>query len=163
MRTTELTVGAGEVRLAGTLVEPEAGAGPAPLVLFIGGSGPLDRDKTLWASWCFENAGIKVYFGGDGGFDEEGFREIGLVDVFDAGPTVACHRDAIRTVKDSRALPVSIEKEPEGGKALVAVNRVENFRATRAVVEVAAEHAYITAETAEGLKVKDGDLVRVMA
>lgn len=41
------------------------------------GRGPLDRDKTLWASWCFENAGIKVYFGGDGGFDEEGFREIG--------------------------------------------------------------------------------------
>lgn len=95
--------------------------------------------------------------------EKEGFREIGLVDVFDAGPTVACHRDAIRTVKDSRALPVSIEKEPEGGKALVAVNRVENFRATRAVVEVAAEHAYITAETAEGLKVKDGDFVRVMA
>ncbi len=95
--------------------------------------------------------------------EKEGFREIGLVDVFDAGPTVACHRDAIRTVKDSRALPVSIEKEPEGAKALVAVNRVENFRATRAVVEVAAEHAYITAETAEALKVKDGDLVRVMA
>lgn len=47
MRTTELTVGAGEVRLAGTLVEPEAGAGPAPLVLFIGGSGPLDRDTNM--------------------------------------------------------------------------------------------------------------------
>ena len=50
-----------------------------------------------------------------------------------------------------------------GGKALVAVNRVENFRATRAVVEIAAEHAYINAETAEALRVKGGDLVRVMA
>ena len=95
--------------------------------------------------------------------EKEGFREIGLVDVFDAGPTVACHRDAIRTVKDSRARPVSIEKEPEGAKALISANSIENFRAARAVVEVAAEHAYINAETAEALRVKDGDFVRVMA
>jgi arginine N-succinyltransferase len=95
--------------------------------------------------------------------EKEGFREIGLIDVFDAGPTVACHRDAIRTVKESRALPVSIETDPEGGKALVSANSVEKFRACRAVVEVAAEHAYITAETAEALKVRDGDVVRVMA
>ena len=81
----------------------------------------------------------------------------------DAGPTVACHRDAIRTVKDSRALPVSIETEPEGNKLLVAVNSIKAFRATRATVEVAAEHAYITAETADALRVKDGDSVRVMA
>ena len=95
--------------------------------------------------------------------EKDGFREIGLVDVFDAGPTVACHRDAIRTVKDSRALPVSIEAEPEGNKLLIAVNKVEAFRSTRATVEVAAEHAYITAETADALKIRDGDSVRVMA
>jgi len=94
--------------------------------------------------------------------EKEGFREIGLVDVFDAGPTVACHRDAIRTVKDSRAVPVSVETSPEGPKALIAANRISGFIATRATVELAAEHAYIDAETAEALKVKDGDLVRVM-
>lgn len=94
--------------------------------------------------------------------EKEGFREIGLVDVFDAGPTVACHRDAIRTVKDSRAMPVSIKADPQGGKALVSANSIERFRATRATVEVVADHAYISAETAAALKVRNGDFVRVM-
>jgi len=95
--------------------------------------------------------------------EKEGFRPIGLVDLFDAGPTVACHRDAIRTVKDSRVLPVTVETEPEGHKGLVSTNSVRGFRAVRAVVEVAADHAYISRETADALKVKDGDTVRVMA
>lgn len=47
MRTTELTVGSGEVRLAGTLSEPDMAAGPVPLVLLIAGSGPVDRNGNV--------------------------------------------------------------------------------------------------------------------
>lgn len=47
MRTMELTVGSGEVRIAGTLCEPDAETAPVALVLFIGGSGPLDRDTNM--------------------------------------------------------------------------------------------------------------------
>src|SRR5690606_21272050 len=46
--------------------------------------------------------------------ESEGFRPNGLVDIFDAGPTVACQRDNIRTVRDTRALSLEIVEEPEG-------------------------------------------------
>ena len=46
MRETEITVNNGPLRLAGTLALPDV-AGPVPLVLFLAGSGPLDRDENL--------------------------------------------------------------------------------------------------------------------
>jgi L-ascorbate metabolism protein UlaG (beta-lactamase superfamily) len=36
-----------------------------------------DRNRTLWASWSIEAGGARLYFGGDGGLDEEMFAEIG--------------------------------------------------------------------------------------
>jgi L-ascorbate metabolism protein UlaG (beta-lactamase superfamily) len=36
-----------------------------------------DRDRTLWASWAIEANGQRVFFGGDGGMDEENFAAIG--------------------------------------------------------------------------------------
>ncbi|HYE42163.1 MAG TPA: arginine N-succinyltransferase [Caulobacteraceae bacterium] len=95
--------------------------------------------------------------------EKEGFRDSGLVDVFDAGPTVACHRDAIRTVKDSRRLPAAIVGEVEARPVLVSADSLAAFRSTRAPVDFAAERAYLGRETAELLKVKDGDMVRVIA
>lgn len=47
MRTTDVAAGNGAVSLAGTLTEPDAAGGPVPLVLFIAGSGPLDRDTNM--------------------------------------------------------------------------------------------------------------------
>ncbi len=38
--------------------------------------------------------------------EAEGFRHRGLIDLFDAGPTVECPRDAIRSVRESRSLQV---------------------------------------------------------
>ncbi|RZJ93432.1 MAG: arginine N-succinyltransferase, partial [Brevundimonas sp.] len=40
--------------------------------------------------------------------ESEGFRPNGLIDIFDAGPTVSCPRDHIRTVRDARRLTVRI-------------------------------------------------------
>jgi L-ascorbate metabolism protein UlaG (beta-lactamase superfamily) len=36
-----------------------------------------DRNRTLWASWSIEAGGAHLYFGGDGGLDEEMFADIG--------------------------------------------------------------------------------------
>ncbi|MFO0561367.1 MAG: MBL fold metallo-hydrolase [Polyangiales bacterium] len=36
-----------------------------------------DRDRTLWASWVIEANGQRVFFGGDGGMDEDNFARIG--------------------------------------------------------------------------------------
>jgi pimeloyl-ACP methyl ester carboxylesterase len=48
MRSTEITVSSGEVRLAGALCQPDVvTARPVPLVLMITGSGPLDRDGNV--------------------------------------------------------------------------------------------------------------------
>ncbi|HYF23740.1 MAG TPA: arginine N-succinyltransferase [Caulobacteraceae bacterium] len=95
----------------------------------------------------------------------EGFRETGLIDIFDAGPTVACVRDDIRTVRESRRLRVEIAR---GGAdtdtpVLASVDGIENFRATRAPVATDEERAYLTAEIADALRVREGDAVRIRA
>jgi L-ascorbate metabolism protein UlaG (beta-lactamase superfamily) len=41
------------------------------------GRGLLNRDSTLWASWCLLGPQHNVFFGGDSGPFEEGFRQIG--------------------------------------------------------------------------------------
>mgnify|MGYP003337425351 CR=1 FL=1 len=90
----------------------------------------------------------------------EGFRKTGLVDIFDAGPTVSCPRDEIRTVKYAQRLGVRIG-EAAGAPALVAVDDLGRFRAVRADVAVEGDEAVIPALAAEALGVKAGDAVRV--
>ncbi len=94
--------------------------------------------------------------------ESEGFRPNGLVDIFDAGPTVSCRRDDIRTVRDARALKVSIVSEPDAElPGLISSADLRRFRAVRTKVAVDGDHAHMTAETAEVLKLKAGDPVRV--
>lgn len=94
--------------------------------------------------------------------ESEGFRPNGLVDIFDAGPTVTCRRDDIRTVRDARALTVRIVDQPDAElPALISTAGVANFRAVRQKAAIEADHAHIDRETAAALKVRDGDLIRV--
>jgi arginine N-succinyltransferase len=93
--------------------------------------------------------------------EREGFREIGLVDIFDAGPTAACRRDDIRTVREALLRRVELSDDPQGRPALVARDDLADFRATRAAVAWDAERAHITPETARRLNVKAGDQIRV--
>jgi arginine N-succinyltransferase len=95
--------------------------------------------------------------------EREGFREIGLVDIFDAGPTVACRRDEIRSVRESLRGRVEIVEAPEGPPQLIATQSVADFRATRAPVVLDDERAYVSADTAERLHAKPGDEIRVKA
>ncbi len=96
--------------------------------------------------------------------ESEGFRPNGLVDIFDAGPTVACGRDNIRTVRDARALTVAIADQVEAElPSLISTGSVSGFRAVRQKVGVDGDVATLSAETADALRVKAGDIVRVKA
>lgn len=94
--------------------------------------------------------------------EKEGFRETGLVDVFDAGPTVTCRRDDILTVRDSRRRPVRIGDPSGGTSGLVSVNALERFRAVRARFRDEDGAAVIDPATAAALRVEDGEEVRVI-
>jgi arginine N-succinyltransferase len=64
--------------------------------------------------------------------ESEGFRPNGLIDIFDAGPTVACGRDNIRTVRDARSMTVAVAAEVEAElPSLISTNSVGAFRAVR--------------------------------
>ena len=94
--------------------------------------------------------------------ESEGFRPNGLVDIFDAGPTVSCQRDNIRTVRDARRLTVAIADEVEAElPALISTDSIAAFRAVRQKAAVEGDQVTLTRETADALKVRAGDAVRV--
>ena len=94
--------------------------------------------------------------------ESEGFRPNGLIDIFDAGPTVSCQRDNIRTVRDARPLTVAVADEVEAElPALISTDSVSAFRAVRQRTHVEGDVATLSAETADALKVRPGDIVRV--
>lgn len=94
--------------------------------------------------------------------ESEGFRPNGLVDIFDAGPTVSCGRDNIRTVRDARRLIARVADEVEAElPALISTDHVRDFRAVRQRAALEGDTAVISRETADALKVRDGETVRV--
>lgn len=94
--------------------------------------------------------------------ESEGFRPNGLVDIFDAGPTVACGRDNIRTVRDARRLTAAIADEVEAElPALISTDSVAGFRAVRQRAHILGDTATLTRETADALKIRTGEIVRV--
>ncbi|NGM48256.1 arginine N-succinyltransferase [Caulobacter sp. 602-2] len=95
--------------------------------------------------------------------EREGFRYQGLVDLFDAGPTVAAPRDDIRTVRDAKRLRVKLGEDAFGEEALISSTDVARFRAVRAAVLIDGEAAILDRATADALGVGEGDHVRVKA
>ena len=95
--------------------------------------------------------------------EREGFRYQGLVDLFDAGPTMGAPRDEIRTVKEARRLTVRLGEDAFGEEALVSTGEIGRFRAVRAPVLVDHEHAVLSREAAEVLGVREGESVKVKA
>ena len=95
--------------------------------------------------------------------ESEGFRFSGLIDIFDAGSTVAARRDDIKTVREGRRLRVRLGEDAYGEEALICSGAVARFRAVRAPVLVDGESAIIGRDAAAALGVKDGEMVRVKA
>jgi arginine N-succinyltransferase len=94
--------------------------------------------------------------------EREGFQANGLVDVFDAGPTMACQRDAIRTVREARVTRAIVTDDVEGDPHLLSTTDLAGFRATRAIAEPVEGGIEISRETADALHIKDGDPVRAI-
>lgn len=93
--------------------------------------------------------------------EREGFRYQGLVDLFDAGPTMGAPRDEIRTVKEAKRLTVRLGEDAFGEEALVSTAEIGRFRAVRAPVLVDHETVILSREAAGVLGVREGDMVKV--
>ncbi|MEE4450737.1 arginine N-succinyltransferase [Novosphingobium resinovorum] len=94
--------------------------------------------------------------------EAEGFRHSGLVDIFDGGPTMTAPRDAIRTLAQARTLPLRIGDVPDGAEpVLVSTAAIAGFRATRAAVRIAGDHALVSPATAALLGLAEGAAVQV--
>lgn len=92
---------------------------------------------------------------------KEGFRHEGYIDVFDAGPTMQAERSRLRTVNESRKLPVEgISREATGKDYMISTTRLADWRACRGGIKESGNGILISEETAEALKVKKGDHVR---
>ncbi|HET8815826.1 MAG TPA: arginine N-succinyltransferase [Pseudidiomarina sp.] len=95
--------------------------------------------------------------------ENEGFRFRGYVDIFDAGPTVEVEVENIRSVRDSRRLPVKIGMVKDGDAYIVCNTRIADFRAAQARINVRDDHIVIDAESAAELRLKADDAVRIVA
>lgn len=92
---------------------------------------------------------------------EEGFRENGMVDIFDAGPVVSCRREDIRAVRESqRAVVKDIVDAQTPGEQNIIASTGKQFRACRGIVQAADGAAIISASVALALHVKVGDTIR---
>ncbi len=98
--------------------------------------------------------------------EDEGFKWDKNVDIFDAGPRVACKTDEIKSLKNS--IRTSFELgSPQGGLALITNSRLE-FRATVAKLEYmkgtsqqgTIAQSIISQETADLLQLAQGESLR---
>jgi len=93
--------------------------------------------------------------------EQEGFRFMDVVDIFDAGPLMKAPTKDIRTVRDS--IPLIARKATRKGRtqALVTNNRFPDFRATHAMIDLTSEEVELSNDTLRALDVTAGDRVRV--
>lgn len=94
---------------------------------------------------------------------EEGFRDAGLVDIFEAGPVIACPRDEIRTVRESRVGRVAAITECGGGdrgRPAFMIARRRGFRAAKGTLSEVEGGVAISSALARTLDVGVGDEVR---
>lgn len=98
--------------------------------------------------------------------ESEGLRFRGFVDIFDAGPTVEAEVCNLRSVRNSRLLPVKVVEQ--GGQTelephIVCNTSLTEFRAAQIQRHPQSEVVELTAEQAQQMKVNTGDDVRVVA
>ena len=95
--------------------------------------------------------------------EAEGFRHRGLVDVFDAGPLLTALRHRIRTVRKSRVVTVRVgaPAADTGEPALIASERLPDFRVCAAAIRLEGEEAQIGDAAARALDLATGDAARI--
>jgi arginine N-succinyltransferase len=90
----------------------------------------------------------------------EGFRDEGYVDIFDGGPTLVAHIDAVRTVMASRETNLIGEQE-DGQASLIATGLGSSFRLVRGLVTRVEGGVRVDSTSARMLGVSKGDTLRV--
>lgn len=94
----------------------------------------------------------------------EGLQYEGYVDIFDAGPTLEAEIKNLRAVKDSslRQIKIVENTEAHASSYLVANDQYNDYRAILANTSVDESSIGLTLQQAQGLKLKEGDRVRVL-
>jgi arginine N-succinyltransferase len=96
--------------------------------------------------------------------EDEGFHYESYVDIFDAGPTVECRREDVRSVRKSRRLTSRIGPvERDAPKYLLTNARLRDFRGCLSPAQLAGcDSIIVSEETAGALQISQGDPVRVV-
>ncbi|MBY6033381.1 arginine N-succinyltransferase [Marinobacter daepoensis] len=102
----------------------------------------------------------------------EGFRPRGLVDLLDAGPTVECQTDHLRSVREATLTPATIacprsRKRPESGHPVIVTNTgLDGFRAIVVLADpdrLPSQPLSLTRPQAKALNINEGEPVRTLA
>lgn len=95
--------------------------------------------------------------------ESEGFAEIQAIDIFDGGPVLQARTDQIRTVRDSKSLPVSalVDEDQLPDSWWHLSNGQLDFRAVSARADVHPDSCRLSAANAERLQVGVGDHIRL--
>jgi arginine N-succinyltransferase len=94
--------------------------------------------------------------------EAEGFSFNGMVDIFDAGPCVACPRDQIRAVRESRVVTVesTAEENCDSPTCMICTTTGEFFSCIASIKILPGHRVNLSAPTAAALKVSPGDKIR---
>jgi arginine N-succinyltransferase len=93
--------------------------------------------------------------------EDEGFKFNGMVDIFDAGPCVACQRDDIRTVRESKVATISaITAESIDSPTYLICTRKNDFRVCTAPLLLTESGITLGAAPAATLGVSPGQEIR---
>ncbi|QBY03917.1 arginine N-succinyltransferase [Thalassotalea sp. HSM 43] len=95
--------------------------------------------------------------------NSEGFVSRGYVDIFDAGPTVECELENIKTVRNSAQYQVAIGDVIDGERRMIINQDVRDFRAVYQSININKDTriATMTADAAKALQIEAGDTVRL--
>jgi arginine N-succinyltransferase len=95
----------------------------------------------------------------------EGFETDNYIDIFDGGPTLHARTSGIRSIAESRMVPVKFGDPGKGGRPyLVSNGQLVDFRAIVAELDwVPGKPVTLSLEAAEALGVGEGASVRLVA
>ncbi|MDH4564803.1 MULTISPECIES: arginine/ornithine succinyltransferase subunit alpha [unclassified Pseudomonas] len=95
----------------------------------------------------------------------EGFETDNYIDIFDGGPTLHARTSSIRSIAQSRMVPVKLGEQGKGGRQYLVCNgQLQDFRAIVAELDwVPGKPVVLGEEAAEALGVGEGASVRLIA
>lgn len=95
----------------------------------------------------------------------EGFETDNYIDIFDGGPTLHARTSGIRSIAQSRLVPVRIGEVPKATRSYLVTNGLlQDYRAVVAELDwVPGKPVTLSAETVEALGIGEGASVRLVA